>query len=470
MKRRIAFLIVLFCCITGLAHADDWEQGQALLNDGRYPEALEVFNALWSTQGQDRSGITPYIEICKKMISAQSMYEETKYAEALQLTEEVAVVMPKNEKIQSLLSQRRRIIDLKDRVDTLYENGDHEALLKTYQEMLDLNPKDERSARAVNAYRQFSWQLDKAHAAFRTGEWDTSLGLLKKAWTLLPSSPQLQEDISINMTALAAKDAFTEGRYDEAIGSFKRLFQAYPTYDIFREYTDKSYRLQRLSIEARVLFTESALDKAYRTAQDMLALNPSDPVAQEITTNILKVRKVLAEGDALLLKRSYTEAHKVYAEGYKALPSVADIRERLTLTAAILNGQAKRTPAFSDNALAHFTTYKDLSLYVRSVASTETRAPTDPALARQITELRNAGMAAFFDTNYTEALEKFNAILQIDARDQQIRSFRERTQKAMGYRKEIQKLNEIGETEEAKKTYQKLLIVNPQEKDLSQIK
>jgi hypothetical protein len=464
------FFTVLFfvCCSLLPVHADDWTKGQMLLNEGQYTEALEVFNAVWTTDPK-QTGLEAYIDICKKMVTAQKLFTEARYEDALQLTEEVSVVLPQNEKIKMLLAQRRQAAALKEDIRQKYKEGDHKALLQDYQDLLDLNPQDERTSRAINAYRQFSFQLDKARSLFRTGEWDGSLSILKKAWTLLPADQLLQEEISMNVQALAAKDLFLESDYTAAAGAFKDLFHNYPRFDIFRDYLERSYSLQRLSTEARVYFAEGELARANDTAQIILRLNPEDIGARDILKNAQYAGKVLTDGDNLLMARKYREAQDLFAEGAKKLPSMAAIRERLTATRAILEGQEQKNKAFTPENLARYTTFRDLDKYVQLHTKKATPLVQETELVQHLVDLRNEGLELFFKTDYAAAIRKFDEALRIDAQDQTSLRYRDRAARAGSYREQIKKEHAAGNDTEAERLYQMLIFLNPQERPLQEI-
>ena len=109
MKKELLLFVVLLWGVlfAPLAAEEEGARGFRLLQEGLYQEALEDFNYAWSKYPEQKNYET-YIDVCKKMIRAQNLFEEGKYADSLLLTEEVALVMPRDEKVKALLAQRKK--------------------------------------------------------------------------------------------------------------------------------------------------------------------------------------------------------------------------------------------------------------------------------------------------------------------------------------------------------------------------
>ncbi len=469
MKIRI-FILILFSLIfsINICLADDWTQAQALLDEGQFSEALNSFNTMWA-KDPSQTGLNPYIDICKKMIKAQDLFEKTNYTEALELTEQVAQVIPNNEKVRTLLIQGRKAVGLLETVNENYKTGDHEKVLQSYTELLDLNPKDDRTARAVNAYRQFSMQLDKARSLFRQGAFAESLTILRKAWVLLPTDPVVQQDISINMKALTLQDLFIEGDYDAAAVGFRELFNRYPQFDILRINVDKALQAKRLAIDMRVDFAEEKYNDAITVATLLVKLNPEDAEAEEVLNDSRYVLAALDKGKSFLTKQDYKAARDLYAEAIKAVPSAQMLKERKDITNVIVIEQDASNENLSNNKLKRYITFEELKKYVLVYVRLQRPEKDSSELIKRQVALRNEGLKLFFKADYRNAISKLEEALKIDAQDKQARDYRERAKTAQVLRAQIKNQHKAQEYTEAQNLYQKLLEVNPQEKSYSEI-
>lgn len=470
MIRTIKPAIVLLCALFFLPSVAtaDWNSAQALLNDGQYQDALAAFNAVWS-ENPGQTGLQPYIDICKKMITAQERFSDSKYAEALQMTEEVAMVLPNSEKIRALLVQRRRAVALEQALEEDYRTGDREALVRDNQGILDLNPRDSRAQRMLRYYQGYAGQVEEARDLFRAGDWENSLALFKKAWTMLPTDISVQQDISINMQALAAMSFFKESAYPEAAGAFKRLFQSFSQYDIFRDYQERSLSAQRLSAEARVRFAEGDMRGAGDTARALNKLNPDDTNGITILANIQKAEQAIRIGDPFLLAQRYEEAQDAYSDGMQAMPNCPELRERLEILQVLINGRRDRQKDLTDTIIKKYRSYQDLRAYVRTVAPGGATTKQESALMARLISMRTDGLDVFFRGDYAGAIKRFDAVLEINADDQTSKLYRERAARAESLKEKVKEYYDAGNELSAQEYYQELLRLNPQEQEFRKI-
>jgi tetratricopeptide (TPR) repeat protein len=469
VKFTITTLLLVTFLFSSIVLADDWSKGQELLEAGLYQEALSAFNLAWSKDPQKSNG-NFYMNICKKLIKARQLFEDSKYLESLNLTEEAATFMPGNEHIKFLVTQRRKAVNLKNRINDNYEEGKHEEILIDYQKLLDLNPKDGRTARAVEAYRQFAMQLDNAKKYFRQGEWEESMMIYKKAWTLLPTDKYVQDQVSLNMQALAALEYYRDGNYKEAEYKFKQLFQQNTRIDIFRQYLTKSKKAAILSMEARVSYAELNFLKAINYAQLLLEINPDDVRVDNIYRDANRIIALLTEGDDLLLQQQdYNEAYRLFKSGVREFPELKVFEDRVLVAELIRKGQLKEDEEFTFESLDRFKNYKSLRWYVLNRQEAQQDVAEETEIVQKILNLRNEGIKLFYSRNYLGSIEKMNEVLRINAKDDTALRFRSISGQAMGYIEEIKQLYYEGNDEEAKYVYKRLLELNPDTGSLEQV-
>ncbi|MFC1517807.1 hypothetical protein ACFL5G_04530 [Candidatus Margulisiibacteriota bacterium] len=468
IKKLFLLICIILFSVSALAAEETGAKGLRLFKEGLYEDALETFNRAWMKYPEQKNYET-YIELCKKIIRAQNLFEETEYKESLLLTEEVSLLMPKDEKIRMLLAQRKRAVKLKESIEESYRLGDQRKVLEAYQDLLDLNPQDVRSAKAVDAYRQYGYQLDKARQLFRKGEWDNSLQIYSEAWTMLPADPWVQKAISMNIEAVAVQDLYKNGQYKEAAVGFKDLFSENPESNIFRVYMLKANKLSRLVIEMRVQFSEGKFDKAQEVAGQILAIEPEDIESKEMLTKIINIQEVLAEGDKYLLENNYKLAYQKYKVALAEAPEIPFIKERDMIIRTIVQQKQKRDPAFKKEELVKYDTYPKLKDYVFSFRSTQKQVKAEVAIVEKLIDLRTAGINLFYAGDYPEAIEKFDQALEINADDNAAIRFRYRAKTAQKYRKEIKGMYLADREQEAKEIYKKLILINPEEKSFRQL-
>ncbi|MBU0580669.1 MAG: hypothetical protein KKA19_05785 [Candidatus Margulisbacteria bacterium] len=470
MKIIKYFLIVssLVLLLSAVITADEGATGYRLFKEGLYPEARQAFNRAWQKY-PTQANYTEYIKACEKMIKAQNLFEQTVYQESLKLTEEVAKLMPEDEKIQIFVKQRKRAVQIKEEIDLNFKRGDPKKVLQGYEDLLDLNPLDKRAARAIDAYRQYFNQLDKARQYFRRGEWEKSLNIYKKAWSLMPNDFLLEKTISKNILALTLQEQYQAGKYKEAANGFAELLKEYSEMNIFQEKMDQAERASRLNISMRIAYAEGDPDKAQAIAKRLLELNPKDELALNYLKKSEPVLKALRQGDTYLLAQEYLKAKVEYQEALKVDPENNLLRERLRLVEIIVEQRKYRNDKFSNTTLAKYNTFSKLYEYVSNYAKKYGNVANEVELVEKIVAWRNSGINLFYAGDYAAAIENFNKVLQVNARDNVAQRFREKAKLALKYREKIRILYKAAKQNEAQEAYQTLIIINPEEKSFQQI-